>query len=103
MRHHLKFPKQPSLIQYLLLFPIIGLLDLKSGIEHTTIEGFTTLWVFYLLLLAFWCLVVGGMIYIICTRHLALLIPGTIILGIVFLLIGLPRVIYKLFNRKPRN
>lgn len=103
MRHHLKFPKQPSLIQYLLLFPIIGLLDLKSDIKHNTIEEFTTLWVFYLLLLAFWCLVIGGMIYVMCTHPLALLIPGTIILGIVFLLIGLPRVIYKLVNRKPRN
>ncbi len=103
MWHHLKFPKQPSFIQYLLLFPIIGLLDLKTGIKYDTIEGFTTLWICYLLLLAFWCLVVGGMIYVICTRPLVLLIPGTIILGIVFLLIGIPRVIYKLANRKPRN
>ena len=103
MRHHLKFLKQPSLIQCLLLFPIIGLLDLKSDIKHNTIEEFTAAWASYLFITAIWFLVAGGMIYVMCTHPLALLIPGAIISVIAFLLVGLPRVIYKLANRKPRR
>lgn len=100
MRHHLKFLKQPNLIQFLLLFPIIGLYDLKDDIKRNTVEEFTTAWVLYILLTAFWCLVVGTAIYVICTRPTVLLIPGTIIAGITFLLIGIPRIIYKIANKK---
>lgn len=99
MWHHLKWPKQPSIIQYLLLFPIIGLLDLKENLKRDTIDGFTAAYAGYLLITAFWCLAVGAMIYVICMRPMALLIP----MAIVFLLIGIPRIIYKLANRKPRK
>lgn len=103
MRHHLKFPKQPSLIQYLLLFPIIGFLDLKDDLKRDTIDEFTRAWAGYLFLTAFWCLTVGGGIYVICTSPMVLLIPVAILLGIVFLLIGIPRIIYKIVNRKPQK
>lgn len=103
MRHRLKFRKQPSLIQFLLLFPIMGLLDLKNDLKYDTLDGFTIGWILYLFLTAFWFLIVGGIIYVIYTRHIALLTPVAIPLGIAFLLVGLPRVIYKLFNRKPRK
>ena len=96
MRHHLKFPKQPSLIQTVLLFPIVGLLDLKDNLKRDTIDGFTAAYAGYLLITAFWCLAVGAMIYVICTRPMALLIP----MAIVFLLVGIPRIIYRLANKK---
>lgn len=103
MKHHLKFPKQLSFIQFLLLFPVVGLLDLKRDIKNNTIDEFTTLWVFYLFLTALWCAVVGGLIYILCTRPAVLFLPVVIILGIVFLLIGIPRILYRLFNRKHKK
>lgn len=103
MWHHLKFPKQPSFTQYLLLFPIAGLLDLKANIKTATIEEFATVWVFYIFLTALWCTVVVGGMYVICTNPMALLIPVAIMLSIAFLLLGLPRIIYKLVNRKPRK
>ena len=102
MRHHLKFEKQLSFTQYLLLFPIAGLLELKNDLRMATINEFTARWVAYLFLTAFWCLIIGGGIYVICTRPMAL-IPVAILLGIAFLLVGIPRIIYKYANRKPRK
>ena len=103
MKHHLKLPKQFSLMQTILLFPIVGLLDLKDDLRRDTIEEFTKAWAIYLFITAFWCWIVGTIIYVICTRPLVLLILGTIIFGIVFLLIGIPRIIYTLANRKPEK
>lgn len=103
MRHRIKFLKHPSLIQYLLLFPIIGLYDLKNNLRRDTISEFTASWVLYLFITAFWCFAVGVMIHMIHTYRAALLIPLAIISVIAFLLVGLPRVIYKLANRKPRR
>lgn len=103
MRHHLKFLKHPSLIQFLLLLPIIGLYDLKEDLKRGSISVFTSSWIFYLFSTALWCLTVVTIICVICTFHIALLIPGAIILGIAFLLVGVPRIIYKLVNRKPRR
>ena len=102
MRHHLKFEKQLSFTQYLLLFPIAGLLELKNDLRMATINEFTARWVAYLFLTAFWCLIIGGGIYVICTRPMAL-IPISIPLGIIFLLIIVPRIIYKCINRKHRK
>lgn len=103
MRHRIKFLKHPSFIQYLLLFPIIGLFGLKNNIRRDTISEFTASWVLYLFITAFWCFAAGVMIHMIHTYRAALLIPGAIILVIAFLLVGLPRVIYKLVNQKPRK
>ena len=103
MRHHIKFPKQPNLIQFLLLFPIIGFLDLKDDIKRDTIEGFTTTWVLYILLTAFWLSSVILIIHTLYTSPTVLLIIGAIIVSIIFLLVIAPRVLYKLVNRKPRK
>ena len=99
MRHHLKWPKQPSIIQYLLLFPIIGLLDLKDDFKRSNINEFTISWVIYILGTVLWCMIASAITYVICTRPMILLIP----MAIVLLLVGLPRIIYKLANRKPRK
>jgi hypothetical protein len=103
MRHHLKFLKHPSLTQYLLLFPIIGLFDLKDEIKRDSIEVFTASWILYLFITAIWFLAAGITLYVIYTFHIALLIPIAIISVIAFLLVGVPRIIYKLANRKPRR
>ena len=103
MRRHLKFLKYPNLIQFLLLFPIIGLYDLKNNLKRDTISEFTASWVLYLFITALWCFAVGIMIHMIHTYRAALLIPIAIILVIAFLLVGVPSVIYKIANRKSRK
>ena len=103
MRRHLKFLKYPNLIQFLLLFPIIGLYDLKEDLKRGSISVFTSSWIFYLFSTALWCFAVGIIIHMIHTYRAALLIPIAIILVIAFLLVGVPSVIYKIANRKPRR
>lgn len=99
MRRHIKFPQDLSFWQYILIFPITGLYDLKDDLKRDTIEEFTGDWASYLFLTTLWCLAVGGGIYVIYTHPMELLLPLTVILGITFLLVGIPRIIYRLATR----
>lgn len=103
MRHYFKLPKQPNVTQYLLLFPLLGFRELKNDLIKDDIDGFTLSWFLYLLMTALWLLATGGVIYVIYTLQITLSNPIIIMLGIIFLLIGIPRIIYKLAHRKPRK
>lgn len=103
MRNYFKLPEQPSVVQYLLLFPLLGFRDLKEDIKYDTLDGFTIGWTLYLFLVTFWCFAVSVIIYLLYTHPMELLLSVAIILGIVFLLIGIPRILYRRFNRKHKK
>lgn len=109
MKYHskfLKFLKSLSLWQFLLLFPIAELYVIIDDIKYSNLDGFITDWIIYLFLAAFWFFIIGGtiyIIYIIYTGQIAILIPLAVLLGIIFLLVGIPAIIYKLAIQKPRK
>lgn len=103
MKRNLKFPEYLNWWQYVLIFPIAGLYDICSDIKEQTLLDFIGLWTLYSILVLIWTLVICGIGYFIKFSCCNSSIPMIIILCIIFLLIGMPIIIYKIANRKPRK
>ena len=90
-------------LSFILFFPIIGLIFLVKANKGCNFETFIDEWSVYLLLLVSWMLIVGligfaiwGIIYNLVET---LIIIG-VILGILFLFLGIPYIVYRIANLK---
>ena len=90
-------------LSLILFFPITGLILLVKTNKGCDFETFIDEWSVYLLLLGGWILIVGligfaiwGIIYNVVET---LIIIG-VILGILFLFLGIPYIVYRIANLK---
>ena len=90
-------------LSLILFFPITGLILLVKTNKGCDFETFIDEWSVYLLLLGAWILIVGligfaiwGIIYNLVET---LIIIG-VILGILFLFLGIPYIVYRIANLK---
>ena len=90
-------------LSLILFFPITGLILLVKTNKGCDFETFIDEWGVYLLLLGVWILIVGligfiiwGIIY----NLVETLIVIGVILGILFLFLGIPYIVYRIANLK---
>lgn len=90
-------------LSLILFFPITGLILLVKTNKGCDFETFIDEWGVYLLLLGAWILIVGligfiiwGIIY----NLVETLIVIGVILGILFLFLGIPYIVYRIANLK---
>ena len=90
-------------LSLILFFPIAGLILLVKANKGCDFETFIDEWSVYLLLLGAWSLIVGligfaiwGIIY----NLVETLIVIGVIVGILFLFLGIPYIVYRIANLK---
>ena len=88
---------------FIVFFPVAGLIFLSKVCKDYNFEDFIDEWGVYLILLCGWTLIVGligfitwGIVYNLVET---LIIIGVIV-GILFLTIGLPYIVYRIANLK---
>ena len=91
------------LLSLILFYPIMGIIFLIEENKGCDFETFMERWTIYLLLLFCWALAIGligliiwGIIY----NLIETLIIFGVIVGILFLLLGVPYIVYRIANLK---
>jgi hypothetical protein len=90
-------------LSLILFFPIIGLILLVKANKGCNFETFIDEWSVYLLLLGGWILIIsliGLVIWGIIYNLVETLIIIGVIVGILFLFLGVPYIVYRIANLK---
>lgn len=90
-------------ILFIIFYPFAGLYMTCKDCEGRRFDSFMDDWGYYLLFTFFWILGMGTIsliVYGFMYHFIETIIPVGIIGGIIFFIVGLPYIIYKIANRK---